>query len=459
MDRKKIINILVLLFLVISIPVGVILVQRVVKYFSGASGTPANLSIDMSASFGQVTDTWRNLAQGGESNGRMILPVIPQVKALHPEYIRIDHIFDFYNPTSDNFQKLDQVISDITATGAKPFISLSYMPSYLAQNGDVNSTPTDWVAWEALVQKTIEHISGRSALGISNVYYEVWNEPDLYGNYKIGGSKNYLTLYSHSAIGAQRAQNVLPFKFGGPATTGYYDNWMKGLLDFVTTNNLRLDFISWHLYSENLDDYLNDAVAARSVLGTYPSLGNKEMVISEMGPDAAVDPVYDNAFGAIHEIAASTVLENEGVRAFTFEIIDGPSSDKQYWGRWGLFTNEKFGTPVAKPRENAIAFLNNMIGGVSLGVNGQGSWVKAFAKKLSSGIVRILVVNYDPNGSHQEIVPITLNNLPSQNFTFKRIDFGGGVTTQNVATTSATWSVNQYFKANTAAIFEIKGSP
>lgn len=455
MDSKKIFRLIGSLFLLLALPVGVVLVQSAVKYFSKASGIPANLVVDMSTSYGQGTDTWRNLAQGGESNGRMIQPVIPQVKSLRPEYIRIDHVYDFYNPISDNFQKLDQVISDITATGARPFISLSYLPPNLAPNGDIVGTPTNWSDWENLVQRTVEHVSGRSGLGISDVYYEVWNEPDLFGGYKVYGSKNYLDLYLHSVTGATRANNTLPFKFGGPATTGYYDNWMKGLLDFVSQNNLRLDFISWHRYTKKLDDYLSDVSKARGILANYPNLGTKETIISETGPNSENDPVYDGTFGAIHQIASSVVLQNEVTRTFAFEIIDGPSSDKKLWGRWGIFTNEKFGVPEAKPRANAITFLNKMIGGFKLNVFGQGSWVKSLSKKFDSGNTNILVVNYDPNSSHEEVVPIKLVNLSSGNFVFKRIDFLGSSLSQEVATNSAEWSTEQYFKPNSAAIFEV----
>jgi len=118
MNRKTTIKLFGVLFLLLSLPVGIILVQKAVNYFSNALGLPANLVIDMTTDYGQAPDAWRNLAQGGEEKGRMLLPVISQVKALKPEYIRIDHVFDFYN-----LQELDNVISDITTTGAKPFIT------------------------------------------------------------------------------------------------------------------------------------------------------------------------------------------------------------------------------------------------------------------------------------------------------------------------------------------------
>lgn len=430
------------------LPVGILLVQQAVRYFSSAGGVPANLVIDMSTDYGVATDAWRNLAQGGEERGRMILPVIPQVKALRPEYIRIDHVFDYYDQA-----QLDAVIGDITATGAKPFIALSYMPPSIAQGGDINAEPVNWLDWENLVQRTIEHVSGKGGLGIDGVYYEVWNEPDLFGGYKIGGSKNYLDLYYHTVIAANRASNTLPFKIGGPATTGYYNNWMTGLLDFVSKNNLRLDFLSWHDYSKNMDSFVNDVNGARGLLVNY-NLAGREMILTEMGPNSENDVVYDGTFGAIHEIAASIVLQNEVSKTFTFEIVDGVG-DKQYWGRWGLFTNPKFGTAVAKPRASAITFLNNLIGGSKLNVLGQGSWVRAMAKKLSNNVTRILIVNYDPKGTHEEFVPVKLVNLQSQNFTLKRIQFLGGSVSQDVATTSAQWQTYQDLKPNSAVIFEV----
>lgn len=384
----------------------------------------------------------------GRKRGRMLAPVISQVKSLKPEYVRIDHVFDYYDQS-----QLDAVIGDITSTGAKPFIALSYMPPSIAQGGDINAEPVNWADWENLVQKTVEHISGKNGLGISDVYYEVWNEPDLFGGYKIGGSKNYLDLYAHTVAGATRAANTLPFKIGGPATTGYYKNWMTGLLDFVSRNNLRLDFLSWHDYSKNLDSYLSDTNGARALLANY-NLAGREMIISEMGPNSENDTVYDGMFGAIHEIATTVVLQDEVDRTFTFEVIDGPGNS-QYWGRWGLYTNPKFGTPVAKPRASAITFLNNLIGGSKLTVFGQGSWIRAMAKKLSNQVVRILIVNYDPKGTHEEFVPIKFVNLPSQNFTVKRIQFLGGTVSQDVATTSAQWQTYQDLKPNSAMIFEV----
>ncbi|MFC1625944.1 hypothetical protein ACFL1Q_02800 [Patescibacteria group bacterium] len=443
-----------------SIFAAVFLIDKQTHIFSSAFGQKADLIIDAGSSYKVSGDVWKNLAQGGEEKGRTFLPVIDKVKPLQPQYIRIDHIYDFYNIVSRdsasklsyNWNELDLVIGDILATGAKPFISLSYMPPAISR-GDIIDIPNSWNDWQSVVKATVEHISGKSGLGISNVYYEVWNEPDLFGKFKTYGEKNYLDLYYHSATGASKATGVLPFKIGGPATTGLYRNWFNSLLNYTAKNNLRLDFYSWHRYSMKINDYERDWLNAFSWLGSYPGYSNLEFVITEAGPNSETDPVNDGGFGAIHLIASSAVLEGNIGKMFTFEVKDGPGPEK-YWGRWGILTHEKFGTHEPKPRYRALMFLNNMRG-EKVNLSGQGSWIKAFARKEGNKI-RVLVVNYDPYGRHSEATPLRFINLPYTDFILKRIDFGGkSRESKEITDDLGSWSAVEYFDPNSAAIFEV----
>ncbi len=433
--RPKAFKIISLIVLVIALPVIVYGVGKVISYLSHAGGVEANLVVDTGSAF-DSTDVWRNFAQGGEEKKRMLESIAPKAKALRAQYVRIDHIFDYYDEAS-----LDLTINDIRTMGAKPFISIS----------DSN-TPTDWSVWESKVQSLVQHISGKSGLNIADVYYEVWNEPDLYGGYKIGGNPSYPELYAHTVMAASRTKNVNAFKIGGASTTALYKNWFDGLLKFATNSNLRLDFFSWHRYSKNLEDYEEDVSNVKTWLTNYPAYSGIELMITETGPNSENDKVYDNGFGAIHAIATNTVLQGDITRAFNFELVDGPGNE-QYWGRWGIYTNPKFGDPIAKPRFQAFTFMNNMLG-AKINVSGEGSWIKSFGKK-SGDLVKLLVVNYDINGTHTEAVPIKFMNLKFNNFTFKRTDFGGGEREVEVATDSSEWSTVEFFKPNTASIFQI----
>jgi len=430
-----------ILVIMLSVPFSVYLLEQKTNFFGKASGTTANISIDTTVFEGKNTEPWRNLAQGGEEKGRQLLPVLEKTKALKPKYIRIDHVFDYY--TAD---ELDQVVRDITSTGAKPFIALSYMPPQMAKGGDITGYPNSWGDWENMVTKTVERISGKGGLNISDVYYEVWNEPDLFGKFKLNGSKSYLELYSHTVTAINRANNVNQFKVGGPATTGFYENWLNGLVAFSQERGVRLDFLSWHRYSKDLAVYEEDMEKAGRYLGY-------ETVITELGPNSEVDKVYDENFGALHLIATTALMDGKIDKIFNFEIKDGIGTDK-YWGRWGMLTHEKWGTPEIKPRYKAVQFLNNLIGAENLQVIGNGSWVKAVAKKKDNKI-QVLIVNYDKSGKHSEAVPLKITNLPSNTFSLKRIDFNGQTTQSNITIDQNIYETTMFFSPNTATILEI----
>lgn len=459
MKKINMVSVLVTLFLLFSIPAGIYLVQQKTHFFNEALGTPAHLYIDASSVQNSTSSEWRNLAQGGEEKGRMLASVIPQIANLQPEYIRIDHLYDLYDVVQKdsagninfNWGNLDQTVSDIIASGATPFLSLSYMPPAISLDGNTTSLPKNWADWELVVQRTIEHYSGRSEMNLKNVYYEVWNEPDLFGGFKIDGQKNYIDLYSHAALGASRASNVNSFKFGGPATTDLYQSWFDGMFK-MAASGVRMDFFSWHKYSKDIGDYDNEISNVKQWIANYPNLSGIELIISETGINGANDPAYDGYLSAVQTLATMSVIGGTVSKGFSFEIKDGPG-DKQYWGRWGLLTNDKFGAPQIKPRYNAILFLNSMKGNL-VNVVGQGSWIKAFARQ-DGQTLKLFVVNYDPYGNHSELVPIRIDKLKNGNYTEKRINYGGAVTTKTVSVTGSVLDLSEAFTANTAAIFEI----
>jgi hypothetical protein len=319
------------------------------------------------------------------------------------------------------------------------------MPPSIAKNGDITEIPNNWATWENLVQKTVEHISGRGGLNFNNVYYEVWNEPDLFGKFKTYGDKNYLDLYIHTVNGATRAGGINNFKIGGPATTNFYKSWMDAMVN-LKNQGVRVDFLSWHKYSKNLDDFEKDVRDAKAYQGI-------ELLVTETGINSENDTAFDGSLSGYQTIATTAVYQGVVSKIFAFEIKDGPNSDKKYWGRWGLLTHERHGTPEEKPRFKALQFLNNMRG-QSISTTGSGSWVKSFAVKDGNNY-KILVVNFDPTGSHAEAVPIAIKNLPFTDFSVRRINFLGDTTNTPVLDKVNSWSAIFEFRPNTASIFEI----
>ncbi|MBW7960490.1 hypothetical protein H3C65_03300 [Patescibacteria group bacterium] len=407
------------------------------QYFSQAAAIKANIVVDVNKITGPFPNRWKALAQGGEEAGvRMLENVIPQVAELYPSMIRIDHIYDFYDVVSRdgagnlifNFTKLDDTVCDIYHTGAKPFFSLGYMPPTMSDDGSLIGKPKKWSEWSLLVQKTIERYSGRqttlpcgklSDYWKSDLYYEVWNEPDLetFGKWKYTGSKSYSDLYFYSVKGAEATRNIFPYKIGGPVTTAIYKNWIQKFLDYIIVNNLRIDFLSWHHYSKKTDDYVKDVISLNKWLAEdrrYNRFAKLPRIISEWGYDSEKNPIADTEVGAAHTVASIRNFINSDIKAaFLFEIKDGVGPS------WGVLTNNG----SKKPRWYALQMLNGLNGN-QLVVDGEGTYITALASKDGEK-VSLLLTNYDESGRNTELVPIIFKNLTKKRYNITKINLNG----------------------------------
>lgn len=430
------------------------------EFFGRARFDKANIMVDTKAIIGPLPRPWRNLAQGGEDHAWRIQPIQSQVAALNPEYIRLDHIYDFYDVVQGSpgnlqfdFSKLDLVLDDILATGAKPYIALSYMPPAIT-SGDIVDPPVNWADWQVTVERTIQHISGTR--GIEDVYYEVWNEPDLFGDWKYYGDRNYLTMYSYAAQGAANTSGTKPFKFGGPGITALYKNWFNALLQHAVDNNLRLDFFSWHRYTTDVNRYKQDMIEARNWLRAFPMLEpTLEFHITEWGLDSENNPGYDNNIAAAQTVAGAIEMVGIVERAFVFEIQDGKDPEGQsHWGRWGMLTHGSAGNQ-SKPRYHAMKLLDSL-GKQRVQVLGKGSFVKALAARSQEGNTEVMLVNFDPAHRHSETVPVTFDRIEPGSYTILKQYLSGQEISEEVATTEAKLQTEVPLKPNDMVKVELQ---
>jgi hypothetical protein len=461
--QRMMMSLFFLIFVAISSLIAVSQLDVIREFASQASGEPANIKIDTKAIIGPLPRPWRNLAQGGESHDWRLQPISGQVKALNPEYIRIDHVYTFHDIVkggpgnlSFDFSKLDLLIDDILATGAKPYISLSYMPPAIS-SGDIISPPVNWFDWQLTVQKTIEHISGTK--GIGDVYYEVWNEPDLFGNWKYYGDKNYLSMYTYASKGAQNAKGVKPFKIGGPGITALYKNWFNALAQHALNNNLRYDFFSWHRYNHDITQFNEDMQLATAWLDNFPQLEpTLELHITEWGHDSENHAGYDNNYSAAHTVAASIEMINVVDRAFVFEIQDGKDpAGKEYWGRWGIITAPSHNAKP-KPRYFGLKMLDRLQE-MRLQTTGKGYWVKAQATLNEKGDTQLIMANFDRFGRNTENVPVLFENIEPGNYTISKEYLNGQRNLIQTATDSAVLQTIVPMSPNSVVFVELVKQP
>lgn len=430
--------------LLIVLPLIILATKKVIDLRKGASGTPANINIDTQNPGSNLNlGLWQNLSQGGEEPVDMIKPVISQIKALSPKLIRIDHIFDFFKVDQGggnfNFAELDKSVDSILATGAKPMLSISYTPDSLP--------PKDWDNWYSLVRATAKHYSVDK--NISGIYYEVWNEPDLFGGWHYAKDPNYTTLYHNTAQAIVDGAGSTSYKVGGPAITAYYANWIKSLFASTAKSGIRLDFISWHKYSKNPADYLADFESLNKILSDYPQYFDVERLITEIGPNPEPDAWYDGPQSGVHLMSVVTQLSGKIHRLFTFEPVDGPNPRSDKSSGWGLITHDG----KTKPRYNAILFLNEL-GGQLVPSTGDGTWVTSLSTK-NAGKYQTLVVNYDQNSSHSETVPVSFKGLKPGTYTVTTKKYMGTTTSKKVTINTPTLTENIYMAPNSAIIIEI----
>ncbi|MDR1703849.1 MAG: hypothetical protein LBS19_04080 [Clostridiales bacterium] len=152
-----------------------------------------------------------------------------------------------------NFRKIACVYDNILDCGMKPFVELSFMPKLLA-SGDKQcffyykgniTPPADYGEWSRFIETFMRFLIGRyGETEVRSWYFEVWNEPDLWGFFS-GTKEEYFKLYQATAE-AIKAVDVR-LRVGGPSTSA--SKWIHGFLSYCRENSVPVDFVSTHQYA------------------------------------------------------------------------------------------------------------------------------------------------------------------------------------------------------------------
>lgn len=337
-----------------------------------AAGRPAQaltpdlgLQVDLGSPGAPWPRLHQGLAQGGEQvDPGYLLLAAPRIKALGTTYLRLDHIFDYYEIVQGrrrdrltlSFSKLDAALDAVQASGAQPFISLGLTPLLLTPQGTVNDPPGNLSLWRELVRATVYHINIRRGLGVR--YWEVWNEPNLLPFWS-GTFEQYLDLYAETAAAVLSVDPNA--RIGGPAVAGH-EYWVEALIDRAATANLPLDFVSWHTYHIRPAMLTNQVALIRAALARHERFQKTELIISEWNLHsdygARVNFVTDTHTAGAYAVAMLQTMVEAGIsQALFFEAIDGRPPDGQIsWGRWGLLTYDR----QPKPAYHAFTALSQL---------------------------------------------------------------------------------------------------
>jgi xylan 1,4-beta-xylosidase len=283
----------------------------------------------------------------------------------------------------------------------------------------------------------VQHLEQRygAAEVRDNWYFEIWNEASWMYSLGEGG---YAQLYSNTVKGLLQGDSQI--RVGGPAaSSGSTTEQMNSIVNYTRSNDLKLDFITYHMYA-------NDQVAS-NVADTNAMLAFHETVASTAKQLNFTGPILNDEFGDSYssdisrdtEVSASFIAKTihligtdagyppptmYGYWAISdlYEEFDTGSALAYREGNFGLMLKGDPRYPVsfdvAKPAFNAYRLLH-LLGAERLATTGgtTGDGVNAVATMASDkSAVQILVYNHVNGGTadptRSSLVKLTVNNLP-----------------------------------------------
>jgi len=170
----------------------------------------------------------------------------------------------------------ENIIKKISDAGGVVILNIFGTPAGLGEVLDKKSPPWDFKAFKELVKADIRYLS---CFKKYNIWYEVWNAPDL-DDFFLGRRQEYFNLYRAvaSAVKELEAETKIHIPVGGPSVSAWFQNVNSNtvitpeksliyeLIKFCYHYRLPLDFISWHGFSTSSAAEKESSIYNKSVV-------------------------------------------------------------------------------------------------------------------------------------------------------------------------------------------------
>lgn len=392
---------------------------------------------------------WSRVVGAGRANEGLRATWQEELETAHRdggfEYVRFHGLFhdDMFVYREDpqghpiyNFQYIDDVFDRMLATGVRPFVELSFVPSELAiiknttfwwhANG---SPPSDYNKWADLVHAVVQHWVDR--YGIDEVrewYFEVWNEPNLTDSFFRGTQQQYFDLYK---LTAHTIKGINPsLRVGGPATSNFHMDqdaihsvqasgkpfdpmsipwkpiWIDEFLAYCKANDLPVDFVSTHPYPQDfaidepgtpgrshfrrsINSTRDDLRTLRKIIDASP-YPHAEIQLTEWSSSPSpVDHTHDSlataAFIAKTNLESIGLVDSLSYWVFTDVFEENRKTDSIFHGGFGLINYQQ----IVKPAFHAYRLMNEL--GDELLQATEGAVI---SRGKASGHIAVLAYNY-----------------------------------------------------------------
>ncbi|MCX5701325.1 MAG: hypothetical protein NTZ63_07310 [Candidatus Omnitrophica bacterium] len=153
------------------------------------------------------------------------------------------------------------VIKNVSDAGGTVLLNIFGTPQGMGRILDGKGAPVDLAAYKELIKNRIKDLSCEKKY---NIWYEVWNAPDL-EDFFLGRQQEYLNIYRlvSESIKELESQYKIHIPVGGPGTSWWFHS-IEGntpftpeksliyqLIKYCDYNHLPLDFVTWHAFSSD----------------------------------------------------------------------------------------------------------------------------------------------------------------------------------------------------------------
>jgi hypothetical protein len=265
-------------------------------------------------------------------------------------------------PESYSFTTSDGVWQAILTNGFCPYFRLGNSYTNLGPYAPTNQP--NWI--EAAVQ-VIKHYTNAALWGTNVLrYVEIWNEPDNADFWEQGPDSRRKFFAFFTAV-AQRLRTEFPdLKIGGPGVTPAAflapanTNYIPQFLEHLRSNRVALDFLSWHVYSNEPSNYVQAARFYRACLDSCDFTNTEQHVTEYNSDNRANNDVSLRAWlpGAAINTAAWIAMQQENVALATIYRGPDPALSAPFF--YGIFYAD------AQPKAVALSSkLCNTLAGYS----------------------------------------------------------------------------------------------
>lgn len=242
-----------------------------------------DLLVDVASRIGP-SEWWRHtLSHGGMTPLPLPAAVVEGVKRIEPRLIRV-FVQEYFTVYGDggalDWSRLDRYMDALERTGARIVAAITLKPPALFPTIDHSRwQPSNREAWQKLIFELVRRYSVERALV---THWEVANEPDIgeHGGtpYLIPDASDYHAFYDLTISAILAAfPNA---RVGGPAVASVDNQLLPGFVEHCRLNGTQLDFISWHLYSDDPARHARGVVKAHELLAVFGAQ-RPELLVTE----------------------------------------------------------------------------------------------------------------------------------------------------------------------------------